>query len=146
MGLCPREKTMKAHQTQQIVKATLLVTLTALTLACGYTAKTTPAVAGTVPAIAALSPSSTTAGSPAFTLTVNGTNFAGKAVVNWNGTAQATTVVSSNQLVMTVPAAAIANSGTVAVTVTNPGTPGAGMYGSGGTTAETSSPMAFTIK
>lgn len=137
---------MKAHKTQQIVKATLLVTLTALTLACGYTAKTTPAVAGTIPAIAALSPSSMTAGSLAFTLTVNGTNFGSQAVVNWNGAARATTFVSGNQIAAAIPAADIATAGSAAVTVTNPGTPGTGMYGSGGTMAETSSPMAFTIK
>jgi len=31
------------------------------------------------------------------------------------------------------------------VTVTNPGHPGGGMYGSGGTTAQTSNSMTFTI-
>jgi hypothetical protein len=117
----------------------------ALTLACGYSSKSMPPVAGTVPAIAALSPPSMTAGSPAFTMTVNGTNFAGKAVVNWNGTPQTTMVVSGNQLTVVVPAAAIATSGTAMVTVTNPGTPGTGLYGSGGTLAETSSPMSFTV-
>ncbi|MFZ1140709.1 MAG: IPT/TIG domain-containing protein [Candidatus Sulfotelmatobacter sp.] len=136
---------MKTSQTLQAVKATLLATLTALTLACGYSAKTTPPSAGTVPTIAALSPSSATAGSPAFILTVNGTNFGTKAAVNWNGTAQTTTYVSGNQLTVAVPAAAIATSGTVTVTVTNPGTPGTGMYGTGGTLAETSSPMDFTV-
>jgi hypothetical protein len=104
-----------------------------------------PPVAGTVPAIAALNPSSMTAGSPAFTLTVNGTNFGGKAVVNWNGTAQTTIVVSGNHLTASVPAAAVATSGTVMVTVTNPATAGTGLYGSGATLAETSSPMSFTI-
>jgi IPT/TIG domain len=133
-------------KTSQTLRATLLVTLTALTLACGYSSKATPPVAGSVPAIAALNPSSAAAGSPAFTLTVNGTNFSSTAMVNWNGAAQTTTFVSANQLTMTVPAAAIANSGTVAVTVTNPGTPGTGMYGSGGTLAETSSAMDFTVK
>jgi hypothetical protein len=137
---------MKAHQTQQIVKATLLVTLTALTLACGYSSKTTPPVAGSVPAIAALSPASMTAGSAAFTLTVNGTNFGSQAVVNWNGAARTTTFVSGNQVTAAIPAADVATAGSAAVTVTNPGTPGTGMYGSGGTLAETSSPMSFTIK
>ncbi|MFZ0861342.1 MAG: IPT/TIG domain-containing protein [Candidatus Sulfotelmatobacter sp.] len=136
---------MKTSQTLQAVKATLLATLTALTLACGYSANTTPPSAGTVPTIAVLSPSSATAGSPAFILTVNGTNFGTKAAVNWNGTAQTTTYVSGNQLTVAVPAAAIATSGTVTVTVTNPGTPGTGMYGTGGTLAETSSPMDFTV-
>ena len=136
---------MKAHQTQQIVKATLLVTLTALTLACGYTSKTTPPVAGSVPTIAALNPANMTAGSSAFTLTVNGTNFGSQAVVNWNGAARATTFVSGNQVTAAIPAADIATAGSAGVTVTNPGTPGTGMYGSGGTLAETSSPMSFTI-
>ncbi len=138
---------MKTSQTLQPVKITLLAALIALTLACGYSAKTTPAVAGTVPTIAALSPSSATAGTAAFILTVNGTNFGGKAAVNWNGVAQTsnTTYVSGNQLTVAVPAAAIATAGTISITVTNPGTPGTGMYGSGGTLAETSSPMDFTV-
>jgi hypothetical protein len=136
---------MKAHQTQQLVKATLLVTLTALTLACGYSSKTTPPVAGSVPTIAALSPASMAAGSAAFTLTVNGTNFGSQAVVNWNGAARATTFVSGNQVTAAIAAADVATAGSAAVTVTNPGTPGTGMYGSGGTLAETSNPMSFTI-
>jgi IPT/TIG domain len=136
---------MKTSCILPTVKPILLLTLTALTLACGYSAKTTPAMAGTMPTIAALSPPNATAGGPAFTLTVNGTNFGGKAVVNWNGAAQPTTIVSANQLTVAVPAAAIATSGAVSVTVTNPGTPGTGLYGGGGTLAETSMPMSFTV-
>jgi IPT/TIG domain len=135
---------MKTSQTLQPTKITVLAVLS-LTLACGYNAKTTPAMAGSMPTIAALSPSGTAAGSPAFTLTVNGSNFGSKAVVNWNGAAQTTTMVSANQLTMAVPAAAVATSTTVSITVTNPATSGAGMYGSGGTVAETSSPMSFAI-
>ena len=137
---------MKVTKTLQVVKATLLVTLTALTLACGYSAKATPPVAGTVPAIAALSPSSMAAGSPTFTLTVNGSNFNSNAAVNWNGVAQTTTMVSGNQVTVAVPASAVASSGAVSVTVTNPAVPGTGPYGGGGTVAETSSPMNFTVK
>lgn len=136
---------MNTSQTLLPVKLTLLAALAALTLACGYSAKATPAVAGTMPTIAALSPSSATAGGPAFTLTVNGTNFASQAVINWNGTAQTTTIVSANQLTMPVPAAAISTSGTVTVTVTNPAVAGTGLYGGGGTLAETSGPMNFTV-
>jgi hypothetical protein len=135
---------MKTSRTRHI-KITLLAAFTAFTLACGYSAKTTPPNPGTVPAISALSPPSATAGGPGFTLTVDGTSFGGKAVVNWNGTAQTTTIVSANQLTVNVPAAAIASSGTASITVTNPGTAGTGMYGSGGTLAATSSPMSFTI-
>lgn len=131
----------------QPVKTILLVTLIALTVACGYSSKTTPPVAGTMPAISQLNPDAATAGGAAFVLTVNGTNFGAKAVVNWNGVAQTanTTYVSGSQLTVTVPAAAIATAGTMTVTVTNPGTPGTGMYGGGGTLPETSSPMDFTV-
>jgi hypothetical protein len=125
-------------------KTILLATLLTLGLGCGYSAKsTTPAVAGTMPTISALAPSSVTAGSPSFVLTVNGTNFNGNAAINLNGTAQMTSHVSANQLTATVPAASVATAGTVTVTVTNPGTAG-GIYG-GGTAAETSNSMTFTI-
>jgi hypothetical protein len=129
------------------VKTMSLVTLIALTLACGYSSKTTPPTAGTMPAISQLAPESVTAGGAAFTLTVNGSNFGTKAVVNWNGTAQTsnTTYVSGNQLTVAVPASLITASGTVQITVTNPATSGTGIYGSGGTLAETSSAMDFTI-
>lgn len=136
---------MRTVQTLRAVKTTMLITLTSLALACGYSSKATPPVAGSVPAISELSPASLKAGSAAFTLTVNGTNFSGKAVVNWNNAAQPTMVISTNQLAIAVPASAVAASGTVAITVTNPATPGTGIYGSGATTAETSSPMSFTI-
>lgn len=138
---------MNRLQTLTPFKTTLLLAMIALTVACGYSSKTTPPVAGAIPAIAQLAPTSATAGGPAFTLTVNGTNFGTKAVVNWNGVAQTsnTTYVSGSQLIVAVPASAIAATGTITVTVTNPGTPGTGMYGSGGTLPETSSPMDFTV-
>jgi len=128
----------------------LAAALTAFTLACGYNSpSTTPAVAGNVPTITALSPDSETSGGAAFTLTVNGTLFSSTATINWNGTALATTYVSANQLTAPVTAADIAAAATVPITVTNPavaGTGGSGGYGgSGGTLAETSAPMDFTV-
>ena len=77
-------------------------------------------------------------------LTVNGSNFAPQAVVNWNGTPQVTTYISSAQLMITVPASAVANSGMVKVTVTNPGTSANGMYP--GSPAMTSQALDFTIR
>jgi hypothetical protein len=142
MGLALRENNMKT------LKTISLLTLFALTMACGYSSKpATPPAAGTMPTIAQLNPDSATAGGAAFTLTVIGTNFGAKAVVNWNGAAQTsnTTFVSGTELTVAVPASAIMAAGTVQVTVTNPGTPGTGMYGGGGTAAATSTPMAFTI-
>jgi predicted heme/steroid binding protein len=125
-------------------KTVFLAALLALGLACGYSSKaTTPAAPGTMPNIAELAPDNMNAGSPAFVLTVNGTDFASNASINWNGTAQTTTHVSGSQLTASIPASAIETAGTVPVTVTNPGTAG-GVYG-GGTLAETSNSMTFTI-
>jgi hypothetical protein len=128
------------------VSATSILVLVALTLACGYSKKAAaPPTAGTVPAISQLSPDATTAGGPALAMTVNGSNFGGKAVVNWNGTPLTSTTISAKQMTATVPATMIASPATVQITVTNPGTPGTGLYGGGGTLAETSTPMSFTV-
>jgi hypothetical protein len=124
----------------------ILATILAAGLACGYSSKpTTPAAAGTMPNIAALVPNSTTTGNTlgANGLMVTGANFNSNATINWNGTALTTAFVSGTQLTATIPAANVASAGTAAVTVTNPGTPG-GVYG-GGTAAETSNSMTFTI-
>jgi len=133
----------------QTLKTLVLASLIAVTAACGYGSKNynSMATAGAMPAIAQLSPGGTTAGGAAFTLTVNGSNFGTKAVVNWNGVAQTanTTFVTANQLMVAVPASMIANSGNAQITVTNPATAGTGMYGTGGTLAQTSTPMNFAI-
>jgi hypothetical protein len=124
-----------------------LLTLIALGTACGYSSKPAPPAPGTAPTIAQLTPDSANAGGVAFTLTVTGTNFGSKAVVNWNGAAQTTntTVMSGTELTVAVPASAIMAAGTVQVTVTNPAVAGTGQYGGGGTAAATSTPVAFTI-
>jgi outer membrane lipopolysaccharide assembly protein LptE/RlpB len=128
------------------ISTVLLVAFIALTLACGYSQKTTtPATAGTMPSISELAPNSATAGGAGFTMTVNGSNFASNATVNWNGAALTTTSISANQLMATVTHAQIADAATVPVTVTNPATAGSGAYGSGGTTAETSTAVNFTV-
>ena len=74
-----------------------------------------------LPTVSSISPSSATAGGPAFTLTVNGTNFVSGATVNF-GTNPAITPssVTSTQIVATILASDIATAGTVNVTVTNP--------------------------
>ncbi len=124
----------------------LLLGWIALSMACGYSAKaTTPLTAGSVPAISSLAPEAVTSGSGGFMLTVNGSNFSSNSVVNWNGAAQATTYLGANQLVAAISAADVATPATVPVTVTNPAIAGTGQYGSGGTTAETSNSIDFTI-
>ena len=72
-----------------------------------------------VPTITSLSPASATAGGAAFTLTVNGTNFAVGAVVQWNGASRTTTFVSPIQLRATITSADIAAALTASVRVVN---------------------------
>lgn len=82
-----------------------------------------------VPAIMSLSPASTTLGSPAFTLTVNGSNFISSSAISWNGSALPTTYVNSLQLTASVSASLVAAAGTVPVTVVTPA-PGGGVSNS----------------
>jgi hypothetical protein len=78
-----------------------------------------------VPVILSLNPVSATAGGPAFTLSVNGSNFVAGSIVRWNGIDQATTFVSGIQLDAQIPASNIASVGTASITVFTPG-PGGG--------------------
>jgi uncharacterized protein YdgA (DUF945 family) len=87
---------------------------------------TISAVNNPVPATTGLSPSSATAGGPAFTLTVNGSNFVTDSVVQWNGSSRTTTYVSPTELTAAIPAADMAVAGTALVTVFNPA-PGGGV-------------------
>jgi len=124
----------------------LLGGLFAFTLACGYSSKAPATQPGVTPAVNQLVPDVANAGAPAFTLTVNGSGFSTAATINWNGAAQNTTHVSASQLTTIIGASDIAKAGTVTISVTNPATPGTGgMYGTGGTLAETSNVMNFTV-
>ncbi|MGB4861178.1 MAG: hypothetical protein WBO97_01855, partial [Tepidiformaceae bacterium] len=88
-----------------------------------------------VPTTSLLSPSTVSAGSGAFTLTVTGTGFVGGAsVVRWNGATLITTFVDSNTLEAAVPSANALNTGTASVLVFT-GTPGGG----------TSNALTFTV-
>ncbi len=73
------------------------------------------------PTISSLSPPSAAAGSPGFTLTVNGTNFVSGSTVQFNGTALSTAFVNAAQLTATVTANLLTTAGTAPVVVTNPG-------------------------
>jgi uncharacterized protein (TIGR03437 family) len=72
--------------------------------------------------ISSLIPNSATAGGLSFTLTINGTNFASGAVVQWNGSALPTAFISSTQLHASVAASLIAAAGVVSITVSSGGT------------------------
>jgi hypothetical protein len=73
------------------------------------------------PTITSLSPASITAGSPTFTLTINGTNFTPDSMaVHWGpSTLYGPDYVSATQLKITIPASLIATAGTAGITVFN---------------------------
>ena len=131
------------------MKTVSVLLLSILWFGCGGYSSPKPAAPqpAIVPVVAAIVPNTANAGAPSFTLTVNGSKFNNNAVVNWNGAQRTTTLVTAQQLTAAIAAADIATAGTVAVTVTNPGsnTPG-GPYGGGGSTpSATSNTMNFTI-
>ena len=72
-----------------------------------------------------LRPVSAIPGMSGLTLTVNGVGFASGATVNWNGSARATTLVSSTKLTASITATDLAHVGTALITVTN-AAPGGG--------------------
>jgi len=78
-------------------------------------------VTANVPVLSTLNPSSTIAGGPAFTLTVNGSNFVSNSVVRWNEVNRTTTFVSGSQLTAAIPSTDIATVGAANITVLNPG-------------------------
>jgi hypothetical protein len=129
------------------MKMISVLLLTLLWLGCGgYSAPSASMpTAGVVPVIMQLVPNTAKAGDPGFMLTVNGSSFNSDATINWSGSKQSTTYVTGKQLTTTIPMSAIATSGTVAVTVTNPGHAAGGIYGAGGTASATSTPMNFTV-
>ena len=114
----------------RILKTLLFIFLlaTGSFLACKKTDTVNPGGGVTpnpVPTITAISPASVTAGDPAFTLTISGTNFISGSTVNWNGTALSTTYISATQLTANITAPLVANPGSANITVVN-GTPGGG--------------------
>jgi hypothetical protein len=111
------------------MKTILIVLLTACALGCGGygSGSGSGSMAPGAPSVAApLVPNTATAGSAAFTLTVNGSGFVGQSVVYWNSTAHTTTFVTSSQLTAAISGADVATAGSVPVFVKNPG--GTGIY------------------
>jgi hypothetical protein len=81
-----------------------------------------------VPVISSVSPNAIVTGSAAITLTVNGTGFNSASVVNWNGTALPTSMVSSSRLMATVDSSLLKPLGSASVSVSSPA-PGGGASG-----------------
>lgn len=101
----------------------LLITFLVLPLvSCGGgTSSSTPTgPSSTSPTISSISPASVLAGANAFTLTVNGKNFASGAKVRLNGAERTTTYVSSLQVKAEIPISDVAVARIIKVLVANP--------------------------
>jgi hypothetical protein len=81
-----------------------------------------------------LIPDAVAPGGTGVTLTVSGTGFVPASVVNWNGSARATTYISRSRLTAAIPASDLTTASTASVTVSTP-SPGGGI----------SSPLFFPI-
>ncbi|TMI95192.1 MAG: hypothetical protein E6H01_14530 [Bacillati bacterium ANGP1] len=73
------------------------------------------------PTTTGLTPASAVAGSPGFTLTVNGSGFVPASVVQWNGTDRPTTFVSATELTAALARADLAATGTTQAIFFGPG-------------------------
>jgi hypothetical protein len=108
------------------MKAVWLLLLLVGTTGCGYSSKGSGMTASVAPTVTQLMPSSAMAGGPAFTLTVNGSNFANGANVYWNGAIRDTSFMSASRVTAAIPTSDIAVAGVIPVFVKNPG--GTGIY------------------
>lgn len=72
------------------------------------------------PTVSSLVPSSVVAGSPGFTLLVNGTNFVNGSNVNINGVSRTTAFLGATQISTSMLSSDVASVGTINVSVTNP--------------------------
>lgn len=89
-----------------------------------------------------LVPNTATAGSAAFTVTVNGTGFVGGSTIYWNSTAHTTQFMTNSQLTTSITATEVAAAGSVPVYVKNPG--GTGIYNN--QPGQNSNTVMFTIQ
>ena len=86
----------------------------------GGSSSSTTVLPGTSPTIISINPSTVLAGADAFTLTVNGNNFASGAKIRLNGLERPTTFISPLQVKADVPMSDVAAAGSVKVMVANP--------------------------
>ena len=108
-----------------------IVLLTLFTLGCGGYGSGSGSGSGSMAAGAPnianpLVPNTATAGSAAFTLTVNGSGFVNGSVIYWNSTAHTTQFMTNGQLTTPISATEVATAGSMPVYVKNPG--GTGIY------------------
>jgi hypothetical protein len=90
------------------------------------------------PTISSIVPSVVVAGSPGFTLMVNGTNFVNGSTVNFNGVPRPATFVNSTQITTSVLASDVLTQGTINISVTDP-------FGIGNSGGGTSSSLPLAV-
>ena len=94
----------------------LLLVVTLMGAGCGYSSRNYMNGNGT-PKVTQLMPSSATANSGAFVLTVNGSGFGTDSVVYWGTTTRATSYVTTSRVTANITDADIMNPGMVQVYV-----------------------------
>ena len=99
----------------------------------GGVAESSFAVVLPPPTISGIIPSIAVAGSPGFTLTINGANFVGGSTVNFDNASRPAAFVDSTQITTSVLPADVLNAGTINISVTDP----IGVGNSGGGTSST---------
>jgi len=121
----PTEVTITIPAGNQTVAGTHNVTVSNPSPGGGTSNTMNFAVDNLVPALSSLDPSTVKPGSSETLVTLYGANFLPTSTASSGSGALAATFVSANQMIATVPAASLASSGTVSITVSNP-TPGGG--------------------
>jgi hypothetical protein len=99
----------------------LLLVITLVGAGCGYGSHSYMNGNG-APKIMQLSPSTTAAGGPAFTMTLGGSGFGTDSIVYWGTMTRTTTYDTTSQVTADITAADIMNAGTVQVYVHTGGT------------------------
>ena len=115
---------VSATQVTAFVNSTLVaqqVVANVIVQNSGATGAVPAAFAVNGPSIAALSPSTTSAGGPSFNLAVTGANFLPGSLIQWNSVSLPTAFNSATALTASVPASLVAGGGTASITVQNPG-------------------------
>ena len=103
------------------MKRSLVLAATLVMFGCGYGSNyksmTGTTTGNGMVTVSEITPNDIMHGAGNFSLTANGSVFGSDAVVYFNGMAQSTTFITSSQVMATISAANVANSGNVSVYV-----------------------------
>ncbi|HUA24312.1 MAG TPA: PQQ-binding-like beta-propeller repeat protein [Steroidobacteraceae bacterium] len=102
-------------------------------------------VAGCTQNVTSISPTTVTAGTSAFDMTVLGSGFSSGDAVQLNGSNRSTTYVSATELIAQINAADVASAGSASITVTNPSAAALGTTSTSGTSSSGSNTETLSI-